>query len=672
MTHVLTSFDKTSSDKTSSDTTTLSAVEPANSSSIASTSEIILSVEDLTVSFGEHHVVEDLSFIVKAGKTTAIVGESGSGKSMTSLSIMRLIGHLNGRISAGKMLYHSQNGVIDLAQTTESAMRKIRGKEIAMIFQEPMTSLNPVFTIGDQLTETLLLHENITANQAYSRAKELLQLVRLPDVDQLIKRYPHQLSGGMRQRVMIAMSLACSPKMMIADEPTTALDVTIQAQILSIMKSLQNELGMGMIFITHDMGVVAEIADDVVVMRQGKHVETADVKTLFAHPKQTYTQHLLSAVPKLGSMRGIELPQKVVQASYFDADALANRLAVSASSSKAIQSQNSQSAQSSETVIPETLVSPKVDYDAQPVVSVKDLISHFDVKQNWYGKTTHRVHAVEKVSFDIFPGETLSLVGESGSGKTCIGRTIQQLLKPTSGEIIYQGKPLSSMLNNEKQQLRQTVQYIFQDPFSSLDPRKTIGFSIAEPILTHGLLPNGKAVEARVAELLEKVGLNASHAKRYPHQFSGGQRQRICIARALASEPKLIIADEALSALDVSIQAQIIELFMKLQIEEGISYLFISHDMAVVEQMSHRVAVLYLGQIVEMGSRQAIFENPLHPYTKRLLSAVPVADPTSRVERTLATEDIPSRIYPADYQPIHANLIEVEPNHFVAESIILD
>ena len=603
------------------------------------TQSAILSVKNLSVSFGESQVISDLSFDVTPGRTLAIVGESGSGKSVTSQSIMRLADIGGARYTSGKILYTHQGNTLDLLALSQEQMLQVRGKEIAMIFQEPMTSLNPVFTIGDQLSEALLLHEKLTKAQAMAESERLLELVRMPDAHDMLARYPHQLSGGMRQRVMIAMALACKPKVLIADEPTTALDVTIQAQILSIIADLQKSLNMAVIFITHDMGVVAEIADDVVVMWQGNKVEQGEVKQLFAAPKHPYTQALLSAVPKLGSMVGRANPYQFPVTVMRDNQLVSIGAEVEQNTAR---------------------------YDQEPLLQVNDLVTQFITKKNFWGRATHKVHAVESVSFNIYPGETLSLVGESGSGKSTIGRTIQQLQQATSGSICFEGRQLDRLSPQEQHRLKRDVQYIFQDPFASLDPRKTVGFSIAEPIRTHHLIRDEKAIQARVAQLLERVGLQAEHAKRYPHEFSGGQRQRICIARALASEPKLIIADEALSALDVSIQAQIINLFMELQQEFGIAYLFISHDMAVVEKMSHRVAVLYLGQIVELGKRAQVFDSPTHPYTQKLLSAVPVADPTQRKEHLLINGDIPSPVHEVGYQPPQLEYTQVSEGHYVA------
>ncbi|MCB5177101.1 ABC transporter ATP-binding protein [Microvirga lenta] len=608
-----------------------------------SASAPLLSVRSLSVEFGTgggaFRAVKDVSFDVQPGRTLAVVGESGSGKSVTSLAIMRLTDYTGGRIVGGEVLFRPDGTeALNLVEASDAKLREIRGNDIAMIFQEPMTSLNPVFTIGNQIAETLTLHEGLNTRDARTRAKELLQKVRLPDAEKLLDRYPHQLSGGMRQRVMIAMALACNPKLLIADEPTTALDVTIQAQILNIVRDLQQEMGTAVIFITHDMGVVAEMADDVVVMWKGEKVEQGPVREIFAAPKHPYTRALLSAVPRLGSLTGQPLPKRT----------------------PVIVMDGGEPKQVGETHIQNT-----ADY-TKPILQVGKLTTRFDVGKTFFGRVTHRVHAVEEVSFDIYPGETLALVGESGSGKSTIGRTLQQLVEPTGGTVRFNGRDMAAMSQADRRRLRQEIQYIFQDPFASLDPRHTVGYSIAEPIIVHGLIRDRKAIDRRVQELLEQVGLQPQHAKRYPHEFSGGQRQRVCIARALASDPKLIIADESVSALDVSIQAQIVNLLMELQERRHLSYLFITHDMAVVEKISHRVAVMYLGQIVEIGTRQAVFENPQHSYTRKLLSAVPIADPERERAQTRIEGEIPSPVRPVGQEPAIHQMREVEPGHWVA------
>jgi glutathione transport system ATP-binding protein len=596
---------------------------------------------DFNTENGVFRAVENLDFDVRPGKTLAIVGESGSGKSVTSMAIMRLTDYNNGRIATGQILFRdSDDREVDLTAASDEQMRAIRGNDIAMIFQEPMTSLNPVFTIGDQIIEAIMLHQQLSRSAARKAARALLEKVRLPDAEQLLDRYPHQLSGGMRQRVMIAMALSCQPRLLIADEPTTALDVTIQAQILNTIRELQRDLGTAVIFITHDMGVVAEMADDVVVMLRGRKVEQGPVEEIFRAPRHPYTRALLAAVPRLGSLTGRDLPLRTPQ-TVLEGDTLRE--------------------------VGETREQDTARYD-EPVLRVEKLTTRFDVGHNLFGRVTHRVHAVEEVSFDVYPGETLALVGESGSGKSTIGKTLQQLVAPTSGAVRYNGQDIFSMDAAGRQRLRQEIQYIFQDPYASLDPRKTVAFSIAEPIRTHRLLTDEAAIARRVGELLEQVGLKPEHARRYPHEFSGGQRQRVCIARALASDPKLIIADESVSALDVSIQAQILNLLMDLQKDRGLSYLFITHDMAVVEKVSHRVAVLYLGQIVELGTRRQIFESPQHAYTRKLLAAVPVAEPGRHIDTSLIEGEIPSPVRRVGDEPAIIPLVEFAPGHRVARA----
>ncbi|MCE4058604.1 dipeptide ABC transporter ATP-binding protein [Pandoraea sputorum] len=606
--------------------------------------ERVLDVSGISVQFATSErvvtAVRDLSFHVDRGETLAIVGESGSGKSVTSLAAMRLVENGGGRITQGTMIMRRRNGkLVDLTRASGHTMRSIRGADMAMIFQEPMTSLNPVFPVGEQIAESIRLHQRKDAAAARAEALRMLELVRIPEARRVLGRFPHQLSGGMRQRVMIAMALSCKPGLLIADEPTTALDVTIQAQILQLIRALQDEMQMGVVFITHDMGVVAEVADRVLVMHRGDKVEEGKSAEIFAAPRERYTQALLSAVPRLGSMQGTDLPARFPLLRY-DAPPDAKPAA-------------------------ETL-QPTVKTDAGPILRVKDLVARFDVPSGFFGRVKQRVHAVERVSFDLYPGETLGLVGESGCGKSTTGRALLRLVASQGGSIEFGGKPIHDLAGRALQTLRRDIQFIFQDPFASLDPRLTVGFSIMEPLLVHGVA-SGAEAEKRVAELLERVGLPAEYAQRYPHEFSGGQRQRIAIARALALKPKVVIADESVSALDVSVQAQIINLMLDLQKEFGIAFLFISHDMAVVERISHRVAVMFLGQIVEIGPRRAIFENPQHPYTKKLMSAVPIADPARRhAKRELLTEEIPSPIRALGDEPQVQPLVEVGAGHFVA------
>ena len=564
-----------------------------------------------------------------AGETLAIVGESGSGKSVTALSITRLIDHTGGHISAGRILFTDRNArQRDLATESAEAMRQLRGPEMAMVFQEPMSSLNPVLRIGDQIAEAVMLHQGLGNAAALNEARRLLEHVRIPEASQQLQRYPFQLSGGMRQRVMIAMALSCRPRLLIADEPTTALDVTVQAQVLRLLRSLQREYGMGLIFITHDMGVVAEMADRVLVMRNGVAVEEGGALRVFDAPAHPYTRMLLKAVPVLGALAQQPLP------APFPEDGDAAR--------------------------PQATVR----LDLPPVLDVRGLTTRFDIQRRF--RLAGRIHAVEQVDLTVRHGETLALVGESGCGKSTTGRSIIRLERPHAGDIRLNGEDVSRLDRGREARLRRGVQYVFQDPLASLDPRLTIGFSIAEPIRTHRLL-RGAAVEHRVHELLRLVGLPPEHAQRYPHELSGGQRQRACIARALASEPSLIIADEAVAALDVSIRAQVVNLLMELQARLGLAYLFISHDMAVVERVSHRVAVMYLGQIVEIGPRQAVFGDPQHAYTRRLLAAVPIPDPRRR-DHSVALDDseVPSPLRRPDDPPIVAPLVRVGEDHFVA------
>ena len=606
---------------------------------MASSLNPILEVRNLTLAFNQIPVVNDLSLTVQQGKTLAIVGESGSGKSITSLAIMGLLPHIGGRVKSGSIEFTDEQGTRDLTSLSDDDFRRIRGNEIAMIFQEPMTSLNPVFSIGSQIIEALSLHRGLHGAKAEAEAARLLDLVRLPNAKAQLKRYPHQLSGGMRQRVMIAMAASCNPKLLIADEPTTALDVTIQAQVLQIIRDMQSELNTAVVFISHDMGVVAEMADDIVVMKRGNVIESNTAEEIILNPATDYTRQLMAAVPKIGAMTGKPLPEK------FD---LIDQPKANTEHSQA-----------------EVNTAKK---DDSPLISLKNVTTNYPIRSGFWGKVRHRVHAAENISFDIYPGETVALVGESGSGKSTVGKTLQQLVAPASGEILFRGQEMLSAPEDVRGRFKREIQYVFQDPYGSLNPRKTIKASLLEPMYHHGLVSDPAR---QVAELLESVQLPADYANRYPHEFSGGQRQRICIARALACKPQLIIADEAVSALDVSVQAQVVNLLMDLQKERGLSYLFISHDMAVVERISHRVAVMYLGQIVEIGTRQQIFEDPQHPYTQRLLSAVPVMDPLLKPKRPILDVEIPSPIRAIDNPPVLHTYRTVSNGHLVAENFVL-
>ncbi|MGH6761037.1 MAG: ABC transporter ATP-binding protein [Phyllobacterium sp.] len=595
----------------------------------------VLEVRNLKTSFlvdgAWKPVVRDISFSVAPGETVAIVGESGSGKSVTSLSIMRLLQKDSSRVQGE--VYLGGRNILNLPETE---MRKVRGNEVAMIFQEPMTSLNPLFTIGDQISEALLCHKAMTKAEAKAETIRLLEKVRIPSAATRFDEYPHRFSGGMRQRVMIAMALASRPKLLIADEPTTALDVTIQGQILDLIKVLQEEEGTSVLFITHDMGVVAEIANRTVVMYRGEVVETGQTDDIFNCGKHPYTRALLSAVPILGSMKGHERPLRFPVTSI-------------------------------ETGLSDTPVEivDTVAAGQAPVLEVKNLIKRFDIHSGLFGKLQGRVHAVEDVSFSLRAGETLSLVGESGCGKSTTGRAIMRLIEPNSGSVIVGGRDVLAMDTKDLRDMRKTMQMIFQDPFASLNPRMTVGAAIAEPYLEHKM-GNAKQAREKVADLLEQVGLQADMASRYPHEFSGGQRQRICIARALVLDPKVIVADESVSALDVSIKAQVINLLLDLQASLGLAYLFISHDMAVVERVSHRVAVMYLGEIVEIGSRAEIFENPQHPYTRKLMAAVPIPDPARRdMRRNISNDEIKSPMRAPDYIIPQRQYRQLSQEHFV-------
>ncbi|MFC3571121.1 ABC transporter ATP-binding protein [Paracoccus sp. TOH] len=595
----------------------------------------LVRVEGLRVEFQTHDGpvtgVESLSFDIRPGECLCVVGESGSGKSVSSLSLMRLVEFGGGEIAQGRLLFQRDGGQVDLARAAPAAMRAIRGNEIAMIFQEPMTALNPVFTVGEQLSEGLIAHRGLSRRAARARALELLAEVRIPEPERRLRQYPHELSGGMRQRVVIAMAMACRPRLLICDEPTTALDVTIQAEILALIDRLKRETGMAVLFITHDMAVVAQMADRVVVMFRGNKVEEGPVEQIFEAPRQPYTRTLLAAVPRLGEMAGRDAPEPM----RLMRDGQAAR--------------------------PE----PVVPRAAAPLLTVRNLSTRFPVKGGVLRRTVAQVHAVEDVSFTVNAGETLSLVGESGCGKSTTGRSILRLVEPASGQVGLGGRDILALDARALRKARRDMQMIFQDPFASLDPQMRLLDQIEEPMLNYGI-GNRAERRDRIAQLFDRVELPRGFMKRYPHEMSGGQRQRIAIARALALNPRLIVADEAVSALDVSVQAQVLNLLMELQRDLGIAMLFISHDMAVVERVSHHVAVMYLGRIVEIGSRRQVFETPQHSYTRQLMAAVPVADPRRRkISEDLRFRPIPSPIHPIGYVPPPSTYAEVAPGHLV-------
>jgi peptide/nickel transport system ATP-binding protein len=607
----------------------------------------VVSIRNLTTSFRVDGawvpVVKDVSFDIAERETVAVVGESGSGKSVTALSIMRLVPENTGRIE-GDILLEGES----LPALSEERMRDVRGGRIGMIFQEPMTSLNPVLTVGAQVAEVLIRHRGLSQSEARRETLRLFDLVRIPDATQRFAEFPHTFSGGMRQRVMIAMALACQPKLLIADEPTTALDVTIQAQILELIRELQKEIGMSVMFITHDMGVVAEIADRVVVMLKGDMVESGNVREIFANPRHPYSRKLLGSVPQLGTLEGTELPRRF---PAFRDDEDDGPVAAAATDDAGLLAGEAD----------------EPDQRGEPILQVGNLVTRFTVSGGLFGRAVGEVHAVSDVSFDLRAGETLALVGESGCGKSTTGRSILRLIEPRSGSIRFEGQELMEAGAAQMREARKRMQMIFQDPFGSLNPRKTVGAAIREPITVHGLA-KGADADARVEQLLEQVGLLPEHALRFPHEFSGGQRQRLCIARSLAVEPRLIVADESVSALDVSIKAQVINLMLDLQRELGLAFLFISHDIAIVERVSHRIAVMYLGEIVEMGPRQAVLGNPRHPYTQKLIAAAPIPNPERRRERRgLMTEEIKSPVRPIGYSAPPRPLVEVTPGHFVRE-----
>ncbi|WP_397543230.1 dipeptide ABC transporter ATP-binding protein [Roseovarius salis] len=571
----------------------------------------VIEVDRLTIAFGKQQAVHDIGFKIHAGETLAVVGESGSGKSVTAMAAMGLLPaetHIGGSIKLDSQ---------EIVGASENRLRRMRGQTVSMIFQEPMMSLNPVLRVGTQIKEMLRQHLPLSDAEARKEGIRLFERVRIPDAARRFDDYPHMFSGGMRQRIMIAIALACSPKLLIADEPTTALDVTIQAQILDLLNDVQRETGTAILFITHDMGVVANMADRVMVMREGETVETGSVHDIFHKPSHPYTRMLIDAVPRLG------------QGTGPDTDA---------------------------------------SYDRKPILEVRNLTTRFDVKGGYFNRKVGRVHAVEGLDFEIYPGETLSFVGESGCGKSTTGRSLLYLNPPDSGEVTFDGKLINHENTADLSYLRRNVQMVFQDPFGSLDPKQRIGATLAEPLLCHGLASKVEAKE-KAEHLLERVGLEAGMITRLPHEFSGGQRQRICIARALMLDPKVLIADEAVSALDVSVKRQVIDLLLGLQEEMGLSYLFISHDMAIVESVSHRVAVMYLGAIVEIGPRAEVIGNPRHSYTQRLMQAVPAAEPVENRHRVIGAPvtELPSPIRPLEYVPPQRRYRSVGPDHLVVE-----
>ena len=555
--------------------------------------------------------VNNISFTLNKGETIGIVGESGSGKSVTSLSSMRLIPSPPGKISNGEIIFHKNNKKTDLLKISETEMRSFRGNEIAMIFQEPMTSLNPVFTCGDQVLEAIVLHQKIKKKEAKDLVIKLFNEVQLPDPERIFNTYPHQISGGQKQRVMIAMAISCQPSILIADEPTTALDVTVQKTILELMQNLQNQRDMGILFITHDLGVIAELADKVVVMYKGNIVEQGTVWDIFTKPKHPYTKGLLACRPPLDKRYTFLPTVSDFMREDDKGNIIENKISIKQFTKNLIISKS------------ERLKKHKQLYSKAPILKIKNLKTYFPIRNGFFGGITDYVKAVDDVTFDVFGGETLGLVGESGCGKTTIGRTIIRLEEMTEGSIIYKGNEVSEMTDQELKEFRKEVQIIFQDPYSSLNPRMTIGDAIMEPMQVHNILKNDEERKKKTEELLKRVSLDPSHFYRYPHEFSGGQRQRIGIARALAVNPKFIICDESVSALDVSVQAQVLNLLNELKEEFQLTYIFISHDLSVVKYMSDRMIVMQNGKIEEIGDADKIYSKPATSYTKKLISAIP-------------------------------------------------
>jgi peptide/nickel transport system ATP-binding protein len=591
--------------------------------------EILLEVKNLVTEFKTESesvkAVNNVSFTLHKGETIGIVGESGSGKSVTSLSVMKLIPNPPGRISAGEIIYHSRNaGPIDLVKATNKEMRAYRGNEIAMIFQEPMTSLNPVYTCGYQVMEAIILHQKLNKKEARAKALELFKKVQLPRPEEILDTYPHQISGGQKQRVMIAMAMSCNPSILIADEPTTALDVTVQKTILDLMLELQRENDMGIMFITHDLGVIAELADKVIVMYKGKIVEQGSVMDIFTNPQHPYTKGLLACRPPLGKRLHF-LPT------------VNNFMEINADGEIIEKEQSIENVLKSAVVTVEERKKQHADlYSRNKILEVSNIKTYFPVNKTMFGKAKSFVKAVDDVSFDVYEGETLGLVGESGCGKTTLGRTILRLIEPTGGIIKFQGQDITNLNDTDLRNLRKDIQIIFQDPYSSLNPRITIGEAILEPMKVHGILKNDAERKEKVMQLLARIGLTENQFYRYPHEFSGGQRQRICIARVLALQPKFIICDESVSALDVSIQASVLNLLNELKTEFKFTYIFISHDLSVVKFMSDRMVVMNKGKIEEMGDADEICNNPQTDYTKNLINSIPkglVDDIKGSIER---------------------------------------
>jgi len=588
----------------------------------------LLTVENLTVDFqsqrGSTRAVAGVSFTVDRGEVVAIVGESGSGKSVTSLALLGLLQKPAARIESGTARFESEKlGEVDLLQLTEPQLQRVRGNDISMIFQEPMTSLNPVLTCGYQVVEALLLHTKLSKAEAEARTIELFTEAQLPRPAQIFKAYPHEISGGQKQRVMIAMAMACRPALLIADEPTTALDVTVQAKILQLIRDLRREYGTAVLFITHDLGVVAEIADRILVMYRGRVVEQGTVLDIFTKPQHPYTRGLLACRPRL-SIGKARLP---VVADFMQTDAAGNLVArasgVGQEPLKAPFAELRPNSDTSKTFPVEQSRSTAVE----PLLNVENLRVYFPIRKGFFSRTTDFVRAVDEVSFTIYPGETVGLVGESGCGKTTLGRALLRLTEPTAGRILFEGTDLAALPAGELRHRRREFQLVFQDPYAALNPMLTVGEAILEPLRVHGVGGTRAEQKARVRELLRTVGLSDDAEQRYPHEFSGGQRQRICIARALALRPKLIVCDESVSALDVSVQAQVLNLLNDLKRELGITYLFITHDLSVARFMSDRLLVMSQGKIVESGPAAEVYANPQHPYTQQLLAAIPSDDP---------------------------------------------